>query len=249
MEIFPAIDLRGGKVVRLRQGDPNAQTTWADDPAQIAQQWVAQGARWLHVVNLDGAFATEDGGRGTGENLAALERIINAVPVPIQFGGGVRDLASVERVLCMGVARVVLGTMAIQQPEIVREVIIQFGAARIVVGLDARDGMVTTHGWQSQSARTAVEVARQMRELGAQRIVFTDIARDGMLHGANIDATRTLARESEMKVIASGGVASLDDIRQLKACESYGIEGVIIGQALFTGALTINDAIRIADAI
>jgi len=191
LEIYPAIDLRGGKVVRLRQGDPAAQTTFADDPLLIAQQWVAQGARWLHVVNLDGAFGTDDGRRTTNDNLAALERIVNMVNVPIQFGGGLRDLASIERVLRLGVARVVLGTVASQQPQIVAKAVEQFDTERIVVGLDARDGFVMTHGWQSQSSRTVIEVAREMRELGVQLVVFTDIARDGMLQGVNIAATRS----------------------------------------------------------
>lgn len=239
MEIFPAIDLRGGKVVRLRQGNPNAQAIFSDDPALTAQRWVSQGARWLHVVNLDGALAQTD------DNASALQNILRAVQVPIQLGGGLRDLRSIEHVLNLGVARVVLGTVAIQQPEIVRAAILQFGAERIVVGLDARDDMVATHGWQSQSALRAVEVAKQMRELGVQRIVFTDIARDGMMQGVNVEATRALTRESGMKVIASGGVASLDDIQQLKSIEADGVEGVIIGQALYIGTIKLREALQI----
>ena len=245
MEIFPAIDLRGGTVVRLRQGDPVAQTTYSDDPTATARRWAAQGARWLHVVNLDGAFSG-DGGRGTGDgNLVALQGILQAVKVPVQFGGGLRDLSSIARVLRLGVARVVLGTVAVQQPAIVRDAIAQFGAEKIVVGLDARDGMIATHGWQTQSAVRIGEVALRMRDLGVSRIVFTDIARDGMLQGVNVAATRQLAVESGLRVIASGGVASLDDVRQLKAVEADGVAGVIIGQALYSGAVDLAEALRV----
>lgn len=246
MNIYPAIDMRGGKVVRLRQGDPNAQTVYADDPAPQAQQWVAQGARWLHVVNLDGAFSGSRHEASESPNLAALRRILAAVQVPVQFGGGLRDLAGIETVLDLGVTRVVLGTVAVQQPEIVRAAVARWGAACIVAGLDAKDGMVATHGWQSTSALTAAEVAQRMREMGVERIVFTDIARDGMLQGVNVAATRDLARASGLAIIASGGVASLDDITRLRMHAADGIEGVIIGQALYTGAVKLVDALRAA---
>lgn len=247
MEIFPAVDLHGGKVVRLRQGDPHAQTVFSADPALTAQRWVSQGARWLHVVNLDGAFGDDRRPWTADRNGVALQAILQSVSVPVQFGGGLRDLASIARVLALGVTRVVLGTVAVQQPDIVRQAIAHFGAAIIVVGLDARDGTVVTHGWQTPSALRAGEVAVRMRDMGAQRIVFTDIARDGMLQGVNIAATQQLAVESGLCVIASGGVASLDDVRRLKAVESDGVEGVIIGQALYTGAVSLADAIRMAD--
>ncbi|MBI5880264.1 MAG: 1-(5-phosphoribosyl)-5-[(5-phosphoribosylamino)methylideneamino]imidazole-4-carboxamide isomerase [Chloroflexi bacterium] len=246
MNIYPAIDMRGGKVVRLRQGDPNAQTVYADDPAQQAQQWAAQGARWLHVVNLDGAFTGSGHAASESPNLAALRRILAAVTVPVQFGGGLRDLDGIEAALGMGVARVVLGTVAVQQPEIVREAVARWGAACIVAGLDAKDGMIATHGWQTTSALTASEVARRMGAMGVERIVFTDIARDGMLQGVNVAATRDLARASGVAIIASGGVASLDDITQLRAHAADGIEGVIIGQALYTGAVKLVDALSAA---
>lgn len=241
MEIFPAIDMRGGKVVRLKQGDPAAQTNYADDPAQMARRWEDEGARWLHVVNLDGAL-----GEAQSPNLAALRRVLDGARAPVQFGGGLRDLEGIGTVLDMGVARAVLGTVAVNQPEIVRDAIARFGAEKIVVGLDARDGFVATHGWQTQSALSAAEVAERMKDMGANRIVFTDIARDGMLRGVNADATRALARTSGMRVIASGGVASLDDIERLKECEADGVEGVIIGQALYTGAVSLAEALRIA---
>ena len=238
--------MRGGQVVRLRQGDPNAQTVYADDPAQMAERWAGLGARWLHVVNLDGAFTGSRHEANESPNLAALRRILAAVNVPVQFGGGLRDLAGIELVLQAGVARVVLGTVAVQQPEMVREAVQRWGADRIVAGLDAKDGMIATHGWQTQSALSALEVANHMRELGATRVVFTDIARDGMLQGVNVQATSALARASGLAIIASGGVASLDDIVRLQAHAADGIEGGIIGQALYTGVVDLGDALRVA---
>jgi phosphoribosylformimino-5-aminoimidazole carboxamide ribotide isomerase len=250
MEIFPAIDLRGGQVVRLKQGDPNAQTTFSDHPTAMAQQWVAQGARWLHVVNLDGAFTGDTPFVQLGRphaNLNALRDILQTVNVPVQFGGGLRDLPSIAYLIGLGAARVILGTVAVKNPALVREAIATFGAEKIVVGLDAKEGLVTTQGWQETSALHVGEVVLRMRELGAQRIIFTDIARDGMLQGVNITATQQLAKESGMKLIASGGVASLDDLRRLKAVECDGVEGVIIGQAIYTGAINLREAIKIAD--
>ena len=247
MEIFPAIDLRSGKVVRLRQGEANAQTTYSDQPVRVARQWVDEGACWLHVVNLDGAFGADSRGQGTGDrNIEALRGILESVGVRIQFGGGLRSLDGIAEVFEMGVARVVLGTLAIECPQSVREALERFGAERVVVGLDARSGDVATHGWQRQSLRAVAEVAGQMAALGVSRAVFTDIARDGSLAGVNVGATRELALSSGLKVIASGGVASLDDVRALQAVEADGVEGVIIGQALYTGAIRLADAIQIA---
>jgi phosphoribosylformimino-5-aminoimidazole carboxamide ribotide isomerase len=253
--IFPAIDLRQGRVVRLRQGDPNAQTTYSDDPAETAARWAGLGAAWLHVVNLDGALTGANlaigvppTGAGCGDklpiNLRRLADIRAAVSLPIQFGGGLRTPADVELALETGATRVVLGTVAVKQPALVGEAIARFGAERIVVGLDARDGKVATHGWQEQSELTAVDVARRMADMGALRIVYTDIARDGMLTGANVAATVELARASGLKVIASGGVGSLDDIRALAAAPE--VEGVIVGQALYTGAIHLPDALALA---
>ena len=246
MEIFPAIDLRSGKVVRLRQGEANAQTTYSDQPVRVARMWADEGARWLHVVNLDGAFGADRAQATADRNIEALEGILESVGVPIQFGGGLRSLDGIAEVLERGVARVVLGTLAIECPQIVREALERFGAERVVVGLDARSGDVATHGWQRQSLRAVAEVAGQMAALGVSRAVFTDIARDGSLAGVNVGATRELALSSGLKVIASGGVASLDDVRALQAVEADGVEGVIIGQALYTGAIRLADAIQIA---
>jgi phosphoribosylformimino-5-aminoimidazole carboxamide ribotide isomerase len=248
--IYPAIDLRRGQVVRLRQGDPAAQTTYGDDPAATARAWAAQGAEWLHVVNLDGAFTAQPllptaGEGGMGVNLQRLAEIRAAVDLPIQFGGGLRDVADIASALELGATRVVLGTAAVRHPEVVAQAIARFGAARIVVGLDARNGWVATHGWRETSALDVLTVARRMRDLGAPRIVYTDIARDGTLTGVNLDATVALARSSGLEVIASGGVAGLDDIRRLAAHRADGVAGVIVGQALYTGAVSLSEAIAL----
>ena len=246
--IFPAIDLRRGQVVRLRQGDPAAQTVFGNDPAAVARRWTDLGAEWLHVVNLDGALDT-DIAAGRGDqipvNLRRLAEISAATAVPIQFGGGLRTVADVSQALELGATRVVLGTVAVRQPEIVEAAITRFGAERIVVGIDARGGLVATHGWRETSALDALTVARRMRELGVLRVVYTDIARDGTLLGVNVAATAALARASGLKLIASGGVASLADIRALSRHQADGTEGVIIGQALYTGALDLREAIAL----
>ena len=253
LTIFPAIDLRAGRVVRLRQGEPDAQMTYSDDPAETAAQWAALGAEWLHVVNLDAAFAPAAPaaptasltGAGCGDwlpiNLRRLADIRAAVALPIQYGGGLRSLDDIELALATGATRVVLGTAAVRQPELVEAAIARFGAERIVIGLDARDGKVATHGWQEQSELAAIDVARRMAGLGARRTVYTDISRDGMLTGVNATATVELARATGLKVIASGGVGSLDDIRELAAAPE--VEGVIVGQALYTGAVSLPAAL------
>jgi len=243
--IYPAIDLRQGQVVRLRQGDPAAQTTYGDDPAAVARAWAAQGAEWLHVVNLDGAFT--GAGQGSDQdlslNLRRLAEIRAATSLRIQFGGGLRETADIALALELGATRVVLGTVAVRHPEVVAQAIARFGAERIVVGLDARNGWVATHGWRETSALDALTVARRMRDLGVPRVVYTDIARDGTLTGVNLDATVALARSSGLEIIASGGVAGLDDIRRLATHQTDGVVGVIVGQALYTGALYLDEAI------
>jgi phosphoribosylformimino-5-aminoimidazole carboxamide ribotide isomerase len=255
MIVFPAIDLRHGRCVRLRQGRAEDETVYGDDPVAVAVRWVDEGAEWLHVVNLDGAFGEPAGDSRHPINLRRLAEIKAAVPqTPIQFGGGVRSLADVETALDLGATRVILGTVAVQNPDLVEEMIARFGPERIVIGIDARDGQVATHGWLRTSDTTAVALGQAMRSKGVGRIVYTDIARDGMLTGVNVDATAELALATGLRVIASGGVASLEDIVRLGASRSYSpgsgstgqIEGVIIGQALYTGAVSLPDTIRTA---
>lgn len=273
MIIFPAIDLREGRCVRLRQGDPSAETVYADDPAAMAVHWAQQGAEWLHVVNLDGALGASQSqiailhrpksirvqrpGRAlpssTNEeletvlpvNLRRLREIRRAVDIPIQFGGGLRTLEDIELALGLGADRVVLGTAAVEHPQLVVAAIQRWGADRIVVGIDAREGKVATHGWQQTSGVDAVETGHQVHALGVRRVVFTDIARDGMLSGVNLQLTKRLADVTGLKVIASGGVAGIGDIQHLKAHEYYNIEGVIVGQAIYTGALDLQEAIDV----
>ena len=222
MIVFPAIDLRRGKCVRLRQGRPEAETVFSDDPVAMAEHWVSQGAEWLHVVNLDGAFGQ------ASSNLRVVKEMISSNFQPptsnlqIQFGGGLRTMADIEGTLELGLTRVILGTVAVEEPSLVAEAVQRFGAESIVVGIDARRGNVATHGWQEVSSVTATELALRMRELGMERIVYTDVTRDGMLCGVNVEAVRELAQRAGLKVIASGGVSSLDDLRRLKEAEANG---------------------------
>jgi phosphoribosylformimino-5-aminoimidazole carboxamide ribotide isomerase len=257
MIVFPAIDLRQGRCVRLRQGRAEDETVYGDDPAAVARAWVAQGARWLHVVNLDGAFGTPATGTRRPVNLERLVEICAAVPAtPVQFGGGLRSLDDVATALELGATRVILGTVAVQDPGLVAEALQQFGPERIVVGIDARDGRVATHGWQQTTDVTAAVLGQAMRDRGVTTVVYTDIARDGMLSGVNVQATADLARTSGLRVIASGGVASLADLVHLRAAQArlaHGgsagrIEGVIVGQALYTGAVSLPDAMEAAAA-
>ena len=241
MIIYPAIDLRKGRCVRLRQGRTAAETVFADDPRDAARRWAAEGAQWLHVVNLDGAL-----GESGAANLSALEGILTSVALPVQLGGGIRTLEDIVQLLKLGVTRVVLGTMAVRQPDLVTQSIQRFGSDRVVVGIDARDGFVAIHGWQATSQTRALDLARSMRTLGVERTVYTDIQRDGMLSGVNVEATAELARHSGMSVIASGGVASIDDIVALAAHEADGVEGVIIGMALYRGTVELADVLRVA---
>jgi phosphoribosylformimino-5-aminoimidazole carboxamide ribotide isomerase len=251
MIIFPAIDLRGGRCVRLTQGEPDDETVYGEDPVAIARRWVEAGARWLHVVNLDGAFAGELGGElaecGLPVNLCRLRDIAAETTVPIQFGGGLRTFEDIELVLSLGASRVILGTLAVRQPEWVSEAVERFGPDRIVVGIDARNGVVATQGWQEISHLDAADLGRQMAQRGVRWVVYTDIQRDGMLSGVNVSATATLAVQTGLSVIASGGVASLEDVRELETFASSGIVGVVIGKALYTGDVDLEQAIAVAD--
>ncbi|MBX7222419.1 MAG: 1-(5-phosphoribosyl)-5-[(5-phosphoribosylamino)methylideneamino]imidazole-4-carboxamide isomerase [Blastocatellia bacterium] len=237
MIIFPAIDLKEGRCVRLRQGEKAAVTVYSGQPAEIARQWQDQGATWLHLVNLDGAFDDDD-----TDNTKAAEQIIREVNLPIQFGGGVRSLAQVRRLVEIGVERIVLGTMAIEEPDLLQEMTAAFGS-QIVIGIDARDGMVTTHGWATTVSVTAMDFAKQVGRMGGRRIVYTDISRDGMLSGPNFEMTRQVAHESGLQVTASGGIASLDDIRRLRDLLPEQIDSCIVGKALYEGRFTLAEAI------
>jgi phosphoribosylformimino-5-aminoimidazole carboxamide ribotide isomerase len=215
----------------------------SDDPVGTAQRWASLGADWIHVVNLDGAFGDAS---NSGRNTAALCAILDAVDVPIQFGGGLRTMADIEAALSLGVARAVVGTAAITNPSLVREALTRFGTERIALAIDARDGHVATHGWQQLTDVTALALATQIKELGITRIVYTDISRDGTLTGVNAEACAVLAGESGLAVIASGGVASLEDVRRVKEVEATGVEGLIIGKALYAGQVELSQALEIA---
>lgn len=237
MIIYPAIDVRGGKVVRLREGNPNRQVTFSDDPVAIAQQWIDEGAEWIHMVNLDGAFSAEN------TNLQVLEAAAK-LNIPIQFGGGMRQLSDIEQAFDHGAARVILGTIAIQNPEIVIQAIGKWGADAVSIGLDSRDGKVATHGWSQISDSTPLALAQLMADKGVIHALYTDISRDGGLGGSNLEATIALGRETGLKVIASGGVTTVDEIKQL--AESKVVAGAIIGMALYEGRLKLADALQAA---
>lgn len=229
--VFPAIDLRAGKVVRLAEGDPSRQTTYGDDPGAMAVRWRGAGAQWLHVVNLDGAF-----GEAGAANRAALDAIV-AIGVPVQFGGGLRDRTAIVAAFAAGVRRVVIGTAAVEDPALVDWALAEYGAEAIAVGLDARDGLVRTRGWGEATGLHAIEVGRQLRLRGVVWCIYTDIARDGLQTGVNVAATRALSAETGLHVIASGGVGGPDDIAAVRAA---GLPGVIVGRALYEGTVSLG---------
>lgn len=241
MIVFPAIDLKAGQVVRLAQGDMARATVYGDDPAAQALAFAAAGSRFLHVVDLDGSFA------GRAENRAAVEAILAAFPGHVQLGGGIRTRESVAGWFDLGVSRVVMGTAALTDPRFVKDMAREFPGG-IVVAVDARDGMVATQGWADVSDVPVVDLARRFEDAGVASLLFTDIGRDGLLKGVNIEATVDLARRVALPVIASGGVKGLDDIRLLKIHEADGIEGVITGRALYDGRLDLAVAIAMAEA-
>ena len=241
MIIIPAIDLRGGRCVRLTQGRAADATTYSENPVAVAKRWAEAGAEMLHIVNLDGALNADD-----TDNLKALERILPEVNIPVQFGGGVRTLDDVRRLDDLGATRIVIGTTAIENPVLLERIVDEFGST-VVVGIDARDGKVALRGWEKISDLDAVEFAQKIAEIGVERIVYTDITRDGMMSGVNLEATQEIAEASHLKVTASGGVASLDDIYDLKTLEEYGVDSVIIGKALYEGLFTLEDALDAAE--
>lgn len=236
--IYPAIDLRAGQVVRLKEGDPNQQTNYSDDPGDTARRWLEAGAKWLHVVNLDGAFGETDSANQTA--LRAILDIANMFEARVQFGGGLRSLDMVRQTLKLGVSRVVLGTVAIERPELVAAALKEFGSEKIAIGIDARDGLVRVHGWQSNSGMRATELALQMHATGVRTVIFTDISRDGLGSGLNISSTRELADIAGLEVIASGGVHTLNDVI---AAREANLTGVIIGRALYEGTIDLRVAL------
>ena len=242
MIVFPAIDLKGGQVVRLAEGDMARATVYGDDPAAQALLFAEAGSQFLHVVDLDGSFA------GRAENRAAVDAIIEVFPGHIQLGGGIRDARAVEGWFNVGVARVVMGTAALKDPQFVKDMARDWPGG-IVVAVDARDGMVATEGWAELSDVPVVDMARRFEDAGVAALLFTDIGRDGMLKGCNIDATLDLARRVDLPVIASGGVKGLDDIHILSLHSHEGIEGVITGRALFEGRLDLAAAIAMANRV
>lgn len=240
MTIFPAIDLRGGKCVRLIQGDFDKETVYSDDPQATALKWQGCGAKFLHVVDLDGAKA------GSPQNLPAIKKILDAIQIPIEVGGGIRTLDDMEKLLSLGVRRVILGSVAVENPALVAEAVQKFGD-KIVVGIDARGGFVAVHGWGTSSNVTVGELAKKIVAAGVQTIIYTDISKDGMLSGVNAEIFAGLAKTSGAQIVASGGVRSIDDIRALKAVEAEGVVGVIVGKAIYTGALDLSAAIAEAE--
>lgn len=237
MEVIPAIDLLDGKCVRLYQGDYDRSETFNNNPVEVARTWSEQGATRLHLVDLDGAKS------GKTVNLAAIEAIVRAIDIPVQVGGGIRDRASVVRLLDLGVQRIILGTVAVEKPELVTELCQEF-PQQIVVGIDARKGKVATRGWLETSEIAATELAQRMAQQGAAAIIYTDIHRDGTLSGPNLDALKELARTIDIPVIASGGVSSLTDLLSLLALETLGVTGAIVGRAIYTGDVKLSEAIQ-----
>lgn len=244
MLLIPAIDLQDGHCVRLRQGDLDDSTIFSDDPGSMAKQWLDQGARRLHLVDLNGAVA------GTPKNRAAIKAIVSAVnnEIPIQIGGGIRDLDTIEQYLDNGISYVIIGTAAVKDPGFLRDACSAF-SGHIIVGLDARDGKVATDGWSKLSRHDVLDLARKFEDYGCEAIIYTDIARDGMLTGVNIDATVRLAQHVSIPVIASGGVTDLDDIKALCAVADEGIEGAILGRSLYEGTLDFAEAQTLADEL
>ena len=234
MEIIPAIDLKDGRCVRLFQGDFDQETVFSDDPLATARSWQEQGGHRLHLVDLDGAV------QGKPVHLEVIASIIQALDIPVQVGGGIRDLASADAWLTAGVDRVVIGTAAVRDPEMVREICRKHGNQQVVVSVDAKDGLVALQGWQETSSVTVLELAEQMAQIGVARLLYTDITRDGALTGPDLATNALLASETGLAIQASGGVSSLEDIESLLPA---GVEGVVVGRALYTGAVSLAEAV------
>ena len=241
MVIFPAIDIRGGKCVRLFKGDFAQETVFSDRPEEMAAKWEAQGGHFLHLVDLDGARA------GKSVNLEVIKKIVDTVSIPVELGGGIRTMENIDEVLSLGVQRVILGSVAVSNPALVKEACQKYGD-RVVVGIDAKDGIVAVDGWGVSGDVEVTVLAKEMAKAGVKTIIYTDISRDGTLSGVNVEATARLARESGAKVVASGGVKSLEDIRALLPYEKDGIEGVIVGKSIYTGSLDLQEAVALVES-
>ena len=239
MEIIPAIDLKGGKCVRLLQGDINRSTVFSDDPVATAEKWESSGAERLHVVDLDGAFD------GLPKNREIIEKIVDSLKIPVQVGGGIRRIKTIEAYIDIGVDRVILGTVAQKNPDLVIRAC-ELYHERIVVGIDAKNGKVAINGWAELTSESAMALAAEYEDYGVAAIIYTDISKDGMMAGPNIEATRELALSVDIPVIASGGIASLEDIKSLLPLEHDGVEGVITGRAIYSGALKLEEAVTLA---
>jgi phosphoribosylformimino-5-aminoimidazole carboxamide ribotide isomerase len=239
MIIFPAIDIRGGKCVRLFQGRADRETVYGDDPAAMGQRWQDEGAAWLHVVDLDGAFGARP------QNFEVIRRLRQRISIPMQLGGGLRSLSTLAAYADIGIDRLILGTIILKDPDLAARAGETF-PGRIALGLDARDGLLAVEGWTEATTRTAAEVARTFESLKPAAIIYTDISRDGVKQGVNLEATRALAQATAIPVIASGGVSCLDDIQALLPLEPLGVMGVITGKALYDGNLDLKEAIRLA---
>ena len=239
MQILPAIDLKNGKCVRLLQGKKDRETIYSDDPARMALRWQGEGAGYLHLVDLDGAF------EGISRNVEAIRSIVEATNIPAELGGGIRTMGTITRLLSLGLDRVILGTVAITEPQLVRKAVERFGPQKIVVGIDASKGKVAIQGWEEISEVPALELALTMKGLGIERIIYTDISKDGMMVGPNTTATKQLAQQSGLKVIASGGISSLRDVQNVAALEPYGVDSIIIGKALYEGAIDLKEALTL----
>ena len=236
MRLYPAIDLKDGKCVRLVQGDYNAVTVFGENPAQMACKWEEEGGTYLHLVDLDGAK------EGRSINEAAIKSIINAVRIPVELGGGIRTLEQIKEKLDLGVSRVILGSVAVKNKALVKEAIERFGSDRIVAGVDAKDGLVAIEGWLEMTNLSAIDFCMELKEMGVTTIIYTDIAKDGMMKGPNVEETQRLVKATGLKVIASGGIATLED---LSAVEAIGVEGAIIGKALYIGAIQLGEAVEL----
>ena len=236
MLVIPAIDLKKGQCVRLEQGLMDRDTVYSDDPAAMARHWQDEGGELLHLVDLDGAFA------GVPKNKEAILSIVKAVDIPVELGGGIRDLKTIEAYLQLGINQVILGTVAQEDPELVKQACRKF-PDKVIVGIDAKDGFVAVRGWSEVTSKRASEMAKELEGFGVSAIIYTDIARDGMLQGPNIETTRLLAESISIPVIASGGVSTLEDIKSLIQIESAGVKGVITGKAIYSGSLNLKDAV------